>query len=260
MIDVIIPAYNCTGTIARTLGSLVAQTDSYFKVTIVDDHSTDNLAQAIAPFLGLLDLRVIRNAKNLGCGMSRQVGIDNTTASHYCFLDSDDMLMPYAVETFNACIRANPDLALLHSYFYQQTVTPDGDPAVVIKKDGYTWCHGKLYNRAAVQALGIRNSPAVRWADDSYFNAMCMELLPIQLMALPMYYWTDNPASVMHKPDSIRDAQKKQDFLQAMVMAAEFVHNKKGSVSFVGPTLARIQCDTADERRLYNRLKDFLEV
>ena len=37
MIDVIIPAYNCTATLDRTLGSLVAQFNKNFKVTIVDD-------------------------------------------------------------------------------------------------------------------------------------------------------------------------------------------------------------------------------
>ena len=37
MIDVIIPAYNCTATLDRTLGSLVSQFHKNFKVTIEAD-------------------------------------------------------------------------------------------------------------------------------------------------------------------------------------------------------------------------------
>ena len=47
MIDIIIPAYNCSQTLNRTLGSLVAQTDSNFKVIIVDDCSTENIKPII---------------------------------------------------------------------------------------------------------------------------------------------------------------------------------------------------------------------
>ena len=42
MINVIIPAYNCSKTLGRTLASLVAQTDQNFEVIIIDDGSIDN--------------------------------------------------------------------------------------------------------------------------------------------------------------------------------------------------------------------------
>lgn len=43
MINIIIPAYNCSNTLGRTLASLVAQTDQNFEVIIVDDCSVENI-------------------------------------------------------------------------------------------------------------------------------------------------------------------------------------------------------------------------
>jgi len=172
MIDVIIPAYNCQKTLGRTLGSLVAQTDNNFKVIIVNDKSQENIDSIVDEYSKRLDINYIKNEKNLGCGMSRQVGIDNATSSHFTFLDSDDMFMPYTVETFNSIIEADPDTQFVHSYFYQQIII-SGDPALQLMKEGYTWCHGKLYNAECIMKYDIHNSPLVKYADDSYFNSMC---------------------------------------------------------------------------------------
>ena len=104
MINVIIPAYNCSKTIGKTLSSLVAQTDSNFEVIVIDDSSTEDIKSIIDSYSDKLNIIYIRNEKNLGCGMTRQVGIDNATQKFITFLDSDDMFMPYTVETFNSII------------------------------------------------------------------------------------------------------------------------------------------------------------
>ena len=119
MIDVIIPAYNCSATLGRTLASLVAQTDSNFNIIIVDDCSTEDIKSIIDNYINTLSITYVRNQENLGCGMSRQIGIDNSINDFFCFLDSDDMFMPYTIETFNAIIRSNPDTEMIHSYFYE---------------------------------------------------------------------------------------------------------------------------------------------
>ena len=97
MINVIIPAYNCRTTLGRTLSSLVAQTDPNFEVIVVDDCSTEDIKSIVDDYRDKLSIVYIRNERNLGCGMSRQVGIDNATQKFITFLDSDDMFMPYTV-------------------------------------------------------------------------------------------------------------------------------------------------------------------
>ena len=239
MINVIIPAYNCRTTLDRTLSSLIAQTDPNFEVIVVDDCSTEDIKSIVDDYTNKLNIIYIRNEQNLGCGMSRQVGIDNATQKFITFLDSDDMFMPYTIETFNSIIEANPDTEYLHSYFYEQIVI-DNNPAIYLWKDNYTACHGKLYNVELIKKYGIRNSPLVKWADDSFFNSMCSELMNMSIINVPTVLWTNNKNSIMRRQDTERDAAVKEDFLNAMVLSAEFVLKQKGHIDHLQNTIEGI--------------------
>lgn len=239
MINVIIPAYNCSKTLGRTLSSLVAQTDQDFEVVVVDDCSSENIKTVVDDYNTKLNIKYIRNEINMGCGMSRQVGMDNSTNKFFCFLDSDDVFMPYAIETFNSIIAANPDIEMIHSYFYEQTIV-DENPALILRKDGFMWCHGKLYNRELINKFGIKNSPTVRWSDDSYFNSMCTELMEVQIVRIPMYLWCNNGDSVIRRKDLERDRLLCSDFLKSMKMSIEFVLQYKDNVSHLKETIKKI--------------------
>ena len=239
MINVIIPSYNCRTTLSRTLSSLVAQTDPNFEVIVVDDCSTEDIKSIADDYRDKLRIVYIRNERNLGCGMSRQVGIDNATQKFITFLDSDDMLMPYTIETFNSIIEAKPDTEYLHSYFYEQIVI-DNNPAIYLWKDNYTACHGKLYNVELIKKYGIRNSPLVKWADDSFFNSMCSELMNMSIINVPTVLWTNNKNSIMRRQDVERDASVKEDFLNAMLLSAEFVLKQKGHIDHLQNTIEGI--------------------
>lgn len=257
MIDVIIPAYNCSKTLSRTLSSLAAQTDTDFCVTVVDDCSTENIKDIVYDYKDKLNITYIRNEKNLGCGMSRQTGIDNTTCTHFTFLDSDDVFMPYTVETFNAIVKANPDTEYVHSYFYEQTII-DGNPAMILHKDGFTWCHGKLYNRNLIEKYQIKNSPLIKWADDSFFNSMCSELLNLQVISIPTVLWCNNKSSVTREKNEERDKKVVEDFLLAMNMSMDFVMKYKNCVNHLENTinLFNKDCQNKLNKKEYELLQE----
>ena len=202
----------------------------------MDDCSTEDLKSIVDDYTNKLNIIYIRNEQNIGCGMTRQVGIDNATQKFITFLDSDDMFMPYTIETFNSIIEANPDTEYLHSYFYEQIVI-DNNPAIYLWKDNYTACHGKLYNVELIKKYGIRNSPLVKWADDSFFNSMCSELMNMSIINVPTVLWTNNKNSIMRRQDVERDASVKEDFLNAMLLSAEFVLKQKGHIDHLQNTI-----------------------
>ena len=258
MINVIIPAYNCNATLGRTLSSLVAQTDMNFEVIIVDDCSTEDIKLIVDDYSNKLNIVYIRNEQNLGCGMTRQVGIDNATQKFITFLDSDDMFMPYTVETFNSIIETNPNIEYLHSHFYEQIVI-DGNPALFLWKDNYTACHGKLYNVELIRKYNIRNSPLVKWADDSFFNSMCSELMQMSTICIPTVLWVNNKTSIMRRQDPERDVKIKDDFLNAMLLSAEFVLERKGHVEHLQHTIERMTKEVSLDEKQSEKLNTLLK-
>lgn len=239
MINIIIPAYNCCATLGKTLASLVAQTDTDFEVIVVDDYSTEDIKSIVDDYANKLKIIYIRNEQNIGAGMSRQIGIDNSTQKFITFLDSDDMFMPYTVETFNAVIEANPNTEYLHTYFYEQVVIDDS-PALFLCKDNYTAHHGKLYNVEMLKKYNICNVPNLRFAEDAYFNSICSELMQMSIIRIPTMLWVNNKNSMIRKLDPDRDATMKRDFLNAMLLSAEFVLKQKESVNHLSHTIEKM--------------------
>lgn len=267
MIDIIIPAYNCSKTLGRALASLAAQTDDDFTCTIVDDCSTENLEGIVETYRSLLkDLRYIRKEVNGGAGMARQTGIDNTDGEWIAFLDSDDVYMPYTVEVFKLIIKNNPDMNLLHSTFLQQQIV-DGKHGYISMAKGYTWMHGKIYRREFIEKYGIRFKPEfANWADDSNFNSQCSELTDTVINELPMYVWTDTAGSLT-RADPNAGRKKLDTLMRAMIDSAESVLRYKNEIGHLKNTINNIDEMirvsetplTDQERDDYNRLVEIYQ-
>lgn len=254
MIDIIIPAYNCSKTLEETLNSLKEQTDKNFKVIIVDDCSTQNLKPIIEKFD--LNITYIRNEKNVGCGMSRQVGIDNSTSDYFMFCDSDDIIMPNTVEKFNEIIKEKPEYVV--GFFYRQI-----NNKLYLEKYGYTWCHGKLYSREILKKYNITNKPQFSWwADDGYINFICHELCDIRFIQEPLYIWTETEGSITKIADKNLTNKNDKIFLKAMIEATKHVLKFKDKLRCLKNTFNAIKIkDIEDEEeiKLYNELAELKE-
>ena len=101
MLDILIPAYNCSATLGNTLQSLVDQkTTETFHVIVYDDASIENLQEIVQEFSDKLDITYIRGEFNRGVGGVRQQLIMNSIAPFFTFLDADDIVHPNFVSTF----------------------------------------------------------------------------------------------------------------------------------------------------------------
>ncbi len=89
MISVIIPSYNRASTIERSVRSVINQTYKDIEIIIVDDCSTDNTKEVVE---NIQDdrIRYIKNEKNVGACVSRNIGINYAQGEYIAFQDSDD--------------------------------------------------------------------------------------------------------------------------------------------------------------------------
>ncbi|MGL5836519.1 MAG: glycosyltransferase family 2 protein [Waterburya sp.] len=97
LVSVIIPTYNRGDLIGRAIASVIAQTYQNFEIIVVDDASTEDIAQAIA----CIDdprLRSIRHETNLGGSAARNTGIKAAQGAFVAFLDSDDTWLPHKLQ------------------------------------------------------------------------------------------------------------------------------------------------------------------
>lgn len=265
-IEVFIPAYNCRETLGRTLASLAAQTDSDFSVCVVDDCNAETLNDICDRF-PMLNLRIVRNEQNLGCGMSRQSAIDTSDADYLIPLDSDDMLLPMAIDAFRQNAAHYPDADFFIAQCYNEFALPDGTRGVKTDEDGLTLVSGKMYKAEFLRKHGIRNCEEFsRFADDTYFNMLCFELGERRYIPLPLYYYTHNPGSVTNVNGG-RDywANITPKFLRCVELTTEMIckHKKADEIVHLDGTLTYVKDvvereGDAENIGLYNRLLEKL--
>lgn len=101
-ISVITPTYNREGTIERTIKSVFLQTYKDFEYIVVDDGSTDNTIDIVMKYMNLNQLpMMVIVKKNGGVHTARNAGISHCRGVLQTNIDSDDELLPKALEIFS---------------------------------------------------------------------------------------------------------------------------------------------------------------
>jgi glycosyltransferase involved in cell wall biosynthesis len=108
--SIVIPAYQAAATIAATLRSALGQSLPAHEVIVVDDGSTDDLAAALRPFEGRIELVRKRNG---GVSSARNAGIEIATGDFIAVLDADDRFHSERLEALAELAIARPDLDIL---------------------------------------------------------------------------------------------------------------------------------------------------
>ena len=225
MINVIIPCYNSRDTLPKTLSSLVAQTQSRFFVTIVDDGSEDDITDIIEEYSNKLYLFFIRLEKNSGPGAARQAGIDSNKMCEYLmFLDADDMLMPQAIEVLNRESQLHkPDILI--SGFIQQNKY--GIDRIIHSTNSMTWVHGKLYRSSFLKDNKIRFPDGVVINEDGAFNTMAFGMTNnIFRTSTITMIWIDNKKSLTRK-DKNFSLTCLPSYIEGQIYAFNFLIDNK---------------------------------
>lgn len=197
MVDLIIPTYKARDTLPKALDSLLTQTKQLFITTIVQDCDGEDYSDIIEEYRKRgLQIRYICTEENIGPGRARQYAMDtDTMCDYFMFMDSDDMLMPRAIEVlYKEAKLKNADI-VISSFIAERNHQPglylDVDTTPV------TWTHGKIYKAQYLRDNNIRFADCLRLNEDSYFNLVAVNCAKEKYKIKEVtYLWRDTPSSL----------------------------------------------------------------
>lgn len=117
LISIIIPVYNVDSYLIKCLDSCFNQSYTDIEVLAVNDGSTDKSGYILDDYAKKEPRLRVFHQENKGVVLARQTGIDNSQGDFIMFVDSDDYIKLYAIETLiSLAIKTNADI-VVGNYF-----------------------------------------------------------------------------------------------------------------------------------------------
>lgn len=143
LVSIIIPTYNRSDTILRSINSVIYQTYTNIEIIVVDDASTDDDTHKVITSINDSRLHFIRNKKNLGVAESRNIGAMASQGKYIAFNDSDDIWQEDKLEKQIKVFNKNSNCELCYcSYILHNQDILTQFPNISIEK---TKLEGKIY-------------------------------------------------------------------------------------------------------------------
>lgn len=114
-ISVVVPVYNVQEYLKSCINSLLTQTLSDIEIILVDDGSKDESGRICDDYQKLDERISVIHQPNGGPIKARAVGVRMAVSEWVCFVDSDDMIAPDALERMYSYISDNIDLIVFES-------------------------------------------------------------------------------------------------------------------------------------------------
>lgn len=114
-VDVIIPAFNAAKYLPAAIESVVSQTFDDWQILLVDDGSTDNTADVVAPFLDRYGSKITYiKQNNRGLPAARNTAIRASTSEFLALLDADDVWLPCRLSESLSVLQERPQAGLAY--------------------------------------------------------------------------------------------------------------------------------------------------
>ena len=198
-VTIVVPVYCSSaeheGFLRETLRSVAAQTYRDFETIIVDDRSPIDVEPLVGSIENLPNVRILRNATNIGHAESRNAGVRAAEGEFIAFLDHDDLWLPEKLERQMAALEANADAAMVFcdmEIFGPHVDRLRMDQSIVPIRPSFYWfvCHGNftisasavMARKQAMLDIGLFDS---RYSTCDDFDAWLKILMIAPVVHLP---------------------------------------------------------------------------
>ena len=180
-ISVIIPAHNEEKTISKCLDSVYNQTFKDFECVVVADACTDNTVEVAKSYGAKVVEADVRND-----GLSRNIGMENSSGEWILFIDADDWwLHEYVFELLSKRTEDNTCDAICFDMVWKHI----GVVGSISGRNNqfFPHCTNKMWRRTFI---GGTRFPNVYPDSDAQFHDLIMAKRPhFDVWNMPMYYY-----------------------------------------------------------------------
>lgn len=216
-VSIIVPIYNVEPYIRECLESVASQTLSDgVECILVDDCGVDNSVriaeEVISQYVGNIKFVILHHKKNSGLSAARNTGIHAATGEYLHFLDSDDVLLPDAIEKMyklaeeheadmvQGCYEA--DVPMLTNFWKEMPEFTDDKGYIkrtMLDYDHYPiMAQNRLVRRDLILDNNLYFKGGIIHEDNHWTFFLAKHINRLAVCNMPTYtYRTDNPTSIM---------------------------------------------------------------
>ena len=211
LIGVIVPVYKVEKYIAECIESILVQTYTNFRLILVDDRTPDN-AGKICDEYAQKDSRItVIHQENAGVTRARARGVEEANGCEFVmFVDSDDKLLPNALEEFHNLMDESTDIVMCTSYYtdtenYTAIDSYDDSKRIntstfvkrlICIKGGMPW--GKLFRKRLFNEKTFNVPREIIFGEDILMNIRLAfsSAKDIKIILNPLYFYRQHSESV----------------------------------------------------------------
>lgn len=275
-VSIIIPVYNGSKYINRTLNSVLNQTFQDFEVICINDCSSDNSFDILQEFAQKDErIKIINNEKNLGAALSRNVGIDIANGEYIYFLDADD----YIAEKYLECMvqkieQENCDIVLNLSIVNEMNdnsteykhpsmpaINPEGEylDKITTIHDAPCFIWARIYRKSFLNKNKLRFLD-IHATDDVVFNAIVdMYVDKTFVFYGEKYHYTVNNTSVTGIAKSVDDRDLQHIKAHSMIYDFLKERNKLDDRLKLFRVYPFMKVDTEEKFEFYKKFFEKIE-
>ncbi len=207
-VSVIVPVYNASQYIGKTLDSIIAQDFDSFEIIVIDDGSTDDSLEIINQCLDGCEMpHKVIHQENAGVSVARNVGIEESRGDYLAFVDADDHISKNHLSSlyngktdFSLTLYAKEEggkLTSLDTYSQDLISTYDFIKMELNMQITFNFFQ-LLYRSAIIKDNNIRFTPGTVYGEDTEFAHKALSFGDeIAINNEVTYYYVQHPSSAI---------------------------------------------------------------
>lgn len=216
MISIVIPIFNASNYLDRSIECIEKQTFTDWEVIFVDDGSTDSSAEKCLRFASIDKRITFVHQQNLGPSEARNNGLQRAKGEYVCFLDADDWFDSNFLQAYyDAVVDKSWDVVFQgfvkekeNGIICEFSFAMSEDTDHISKEDiicklyknhvyGWAWC--KMYKREILEKYCIRYDVSLNlWEDELFTSDFMRHAVMVKTLDCRHYHYVKYETSLMH--------------------------------------------------------------